>query len=546
MQNKNNILYSHLKLNKIKVCFIIVISIILGILEVYIPMFTQKIIDNGILVNDIGYVVKAAFLLIMFCLINSLMNGYLNILFAKTSIKIISDIKKDIYSNLLSYPVSFFDEHKTGYIMSRIEEVNSLNSLFSPAIVNYFKSVFSFVGALIVIIYIKWELLVLSSLLIPFYILITKKTSKQLMKSSRELNETAAEVSGDINENIRGVEELKRLNLEDKKKNDINQSVDQIAKLSLMRNAFTILGSESISFFLMLSRAIFIIVIGYYIINGELTIGSFFSLLTYTTNLFKPIQLHSSIIISLQPALVSLSRINLFFSKEVDWLKDGIQTINKISKIEFKNVTFTYPNSKIPVIKNLNFSIKEGEKLYIFGSNGTGKTTITKLITGLYSNYSGQILINGIDLRSICMDSYRKKIGVISQNAYLFSGNILDNIKLWDDSITIDDIEKITKQYNITNFLYDNKFRNRSIAELGKNLSGGQIQEIALTRAILRKPSLYIFDEPTSNLDADKKENFINVINKIKKEICITITHDRDLLKNIVGEENKTIELHSC
>jgi ABC-type bacteriocin/lantibiotic exporter with double-glycine peptidase domain len=143
------------------------------------------------------------------------------------------------------------------------------------------------------------------------------------------------------------------------------------------------------------------------------------------------------------------------------------------------------------------------------------------------------------------MDKYRRQIGVVSQRIHLFSGKILDNIKLWDDNITELEINHILKKYDLTGFLENEKYKNLSISESGKNLSGGQVQEIALIRAILRKPSLYIFDEPTSNLDRENRNKFIGVINKIENDLCIIITHDEELISKIEDREGQLVSLIS-
>jgi ABC-type bacteriocin/lantibiotic exporter with double-glycine peptidase domain len=137
----------------------------------------------------------------------------------------------------------------------------------------------------------------------------------------------------------------------------------------------------------------------------------------------------------------------------------------------------------------------------------------------------------------------RKKIGIVSQKIYLFSGSIMDNIKQWDDEITDEEVYNILEKYDLSGVLKDEKYKNHPISESGKNLSGGQMQEIALSRAVLRQPSLFIFDEPTANLDSLKKEKFIQLLNKLNNKLCIIITHDDFLMSQMDLEQDLLLDL---
>jgi ABC-type bacteriocin/lantibiotic exporter with double-glycine peptidase domain len=187
--------------------------------------------------------------------------------------------------------------------------------------------------------------------------------------------------------------------------------------------------------------------------------------------------------------------------------------------------------------------LSEENNLFIYGSNGSGKTTIVKLIMGFYTNYHGDILINGYNLRDVNINTLRKTIGIVSQKVYLFSGSIMDNIKQWDNEITDEDVCEKLEQYDLLNILKDEKYTNHSISESGKNLSGGQMQEIALSRAVLRQPSVFIFDEPTANLDSLKKEKFIHILNKLSDKLCIIITHDDFLMSKMNPLQDMLLDL---
>ncbi|OAB44805.1 ABC transporter ATP-binding protein [Paenibacillus glacialis] len=531
----------YLKNIKLEIIIIILLGLIVASIEIYMPLLIQQIVDKGVLKKDFNYVAIISLYLALLYVFNALVSASLNILFSKTSIKVVTNIKKDIFTRVLRFPVSFFDKNKTGYVISRIDEIDTLNSLFSPIFMNFLKSVFVFVGVFIIVLKIKWELLLIALLFMPLFYLITKKTSKEINSSSRELNEFTAEATGEFHESISALIEVKSFKLENKKESRIKEYISLLSNKILQRNIVSVIGNESIVVLVMLSKCIFIMLIGYYIIEGELTVGSYFSLLAYVSSLFIPIQMLSSINLSIQPAVAVLSRLNFFLDAVTEDEMKGTHSMNEIHEIKFENVTFIYPNSKKYVFQNINFSLNTKKNLYIYGPNGSGKTTIIKLLLGFYNSYDGKIMLNEHDIRDIDLSSLRREIGVVSQKIQLFSGSLIDNITLWDEEITKEELVHILDGYGLSNIITENKYDN--ISELGKNLSGGQIQEIALARVIFKNPSLFIFDEPTSNLDYQNKLKFIEILHKLENKMCIIITHDDFLISNLDRERNMILDI---
>ncbi|AKG33383.1 ABC transporter ATP-binding protein [Paenibacillus durus] len=515
MSKKKIIIINQIKKVRKQISIVFLLTIIAAFFELAVPFLTQKIIDSGILRKNFELVVVMSLSMVVLFIILSIINSIINVLFAKISVEVITNLKKDIINNLLRYPASFFDNNKTGYVISRVEEVDNLNSLFSPVIMSFLKSLLSFLGAFFVIMTIKWELLLLAALFLPILYFITRLTSKQIYNSSKELSETSAEAQGEIYEDIAGLAEMKNSNLESHKENEIKRYFNIIAKRLIKRNFFVVIGSESVSLFITVSRSIFIIMISYFIIKGELTVGSYFSLLSYLSSLFIPVQMFSSINLSIQPALAVLSRMDFFMENEIESERCGTIIIDEIDTIQFKNVSFSYPDNEREVLNDINLKLNNSKNLFIYGPNGSGKTTIVKLLLGFYTNYSGEILINGYNLKEISINDLRSEIGVVSQKIHLFSGTVMDNIKQWDENLTDEEVACILEEFELSDVLINEKYHH--INELGKNLSGGQMQEIALSRAVLRQPSLYIFDEPTSNLDVQNKEKFVQLLNKLKK-----------------------------
>lgn len=530
------VLNKYLLTIKYEFFLIFFLSILFSLIELYSPYLLKNIVDNGFQEKDFRYILSVSAKLVMLYVVSSALNATISAIFSRVSIKVITNIKQDIYVNMLRYPISFFDKNKTGYIISRIDEIDALNSLFSPMLMKFVISIFVFIGAFITMFFIKWQLLLFAMIMLPIVYFITKSTSKKIRRSSKELNETAAQTKGDIHESLSSIADIKNFNLEKKKEKDYSSYVQKLSRELLKRNIITVFGNESVSLFLALIKSIFIVIIGYYIVDGSLTVGAYFSLMAYISNLFSPIQMLSSINLSVQPALAVLSRLNFFNDTQKEIEFDGEIIIDKISSVRVENLSFSYPEEDTKVLENLNVSISNCENLYIFGPNGSGKTTFIKLLLGLYHNYEGNIFFNEKNMREINVSDLRRKIGIVSQKINLFSGNILDNICLWDAKISESEIRNKLQKYGLEHILDDSHYMNLEVNESGKNLSGGQLQEIALARAILKDSSVYIFDEPTSNFDHCNKLKFIEVLKRLEEKICIVITHDEYLITHVCND----------
>jgi len=529
MSNKNKILWNQITQIKNKICLLILVTVSIAFLELLIPFLMQKIIDEGILARNLNNVIKISLFIIFLYIFLSALNSYTSVVFSKLSVNFINDLKKEIITNIMKYPISFFDKNKTGYIISRIDELDALNSFFSPSMMSFIKSIISFIGAVFIIITIKWELLIVSLLLLPVLFVLTKFTSRRIYTTSKQLNEASANAQGEINEDILGLSEIKKLNLEKHKLIEIKKYLNIIADKLVKRNVFVVVGNETVALFSLISRILFIIIIAFYIIEGDLTMGEYFSLLSYLSCLFVPIQMYSSISLSIQPAIAVISRIDFFINNTTEFENNGSIQVNEIRKVQVNDLSFAYPESSHVILKNVKFALSSSQHLYLIGSNGSGKTTLTKLLLGFYSNYSGTIRINDFDLKEIDLVSLRRNVGIVSQKIHLFSGGIMDNIKQWNEQITDEEVILILREYELENILLLENSDN--IKEGGKNLSGGQLQQISLARVLIQKPSLFIFDEPTSNLDSHHKEKFVQTLDKLKDTACIIVTHDDYLIK---------------
>jgi ABC-type multidrug transport system fused ATPase/permease subunit len=336
-----------------------------------------------------------------------------------------------------------------------------------------------------------------------------------------------AKTKGKLQESIEGIQELKQLNNEEKTLEELKEQINKISAKTIKRGKFAAMGTESVSFLMNTSQVLITIIIGIFIVQGNLSIGDYMALTQYVLMLYAPVQLLATFSMTIQPGLAALERIGDILSEDTEKRTSGI-SVESIDHIEFRNVSFHY-ETRGTILNNVTFTMKKGENVSLEGVNGSGKSTIVKLLLGLYPDYSGVININGINLKDINIKSLRDKVGIVSQNVILFSGTLLDNIKMANPNISDEGLGQLLEIFN------DKMFQDMDpyammISEKGNNLSGGQRQKIAILRAMAKDPEILIFDEATSNLDNASKMLLKNAIcNIFDEKTCIIISHEEEI-----------------
>lgn len=512
---------------KKKIVSLILLMILASFFSLCPPYIISYLLDNGVVKFSTKTVICCGLCLI--CVyICSFSTGYLiNQSLTKTSNYFIANLKNDLFTQVLKLPMEFFDQKQTGYIMERIKEVDSLNVFFSPVFLKFLTSVFSFLGALVIIFSIRWELLIIILFFLPIIYVFTTYSGMRIKKASRILLESAAETTGKVQENIGGISAVKELNMEKQRATEISLQLKRVADNSVKRGKIMNVASEGIQGIINLGSVILVVCSGLFIIKGKMSLGDYWAVSQYALIVFAPMQLFASISIMVQPGIVAISRIGEILRLKTENEIGGNQRLSDIKSIVFSNVSFGYTEQL--TIRNFNLVIHNTEKVVLFGKNGSGKTTLAKLLMGFYKTYHGSIRINNIELKEISLSDLRSKIGIVAQNIVLFSGTLLDNIRYIAPNLTEEDVMKILEKAGVDVSEFTEGL-NTTINENGKNLSGGQRQKIAFARMIVKNPDVVIFDEATSNLDTASKylvEDSIRTL--FSDKICIIITHDQDV-----------------
>lgn len=371
----------------------------------------------------------------------------------------------------------------------------------------------------------------------PVIYYFTNYSSIKIKTASKALLETTAQTSGKVQENIGGISTVKELKMENQRSLEISCQLKNVANKSVKRGRMLNLASEGIVGITNMASVFLIVFSGLFIIRGKMSLGNYWAISQYALMVFAPMQLLASISIMVQPGIAAMSRISELLKLKTEDEISGNTKIGKIECITFDDVTFGYSDK--PVIQYFNMEANDNIKIALIGKNGSGKTTIAKLLLGFYKNYSGSIRINGIELKTISLSDLRSRVGIVAQNIVLFSGTLLDNIRYIAPDLKEDEIISALDNAGLDISEFADGLQTM-ISENGKNLSGGQKQKIALARMIVKNPDVMIFDEATSNLDIATS----NIVKKsirtlFSEKICIIITHD----PNIAALADTVIEL---
>ena len=470
---------------------------------------------------------------------------------------IVKRLREQMIAKMLEFEIDFFHKQRSGELISRtvndIERVRNVVANFIPSFLRELLTIFGLLGY---IIYLNPKMAIISLVFLPltFYPLsLLAKKMKQISTSSQEkISDLTAKLS-EIFNNIEMIQahRSQKYELEEFKKD--NQKTFELNLKSIKTNQLTAPLMETAG---ALAAALIIMTGGKEVINGEMSVGSFFSFLTALFMLYTPIKSVSQLYNQIQDAIAASNRIYEILDRKPNLKNGSLKYDKKIVEVEFKNVHLKYGDKE--ALKGINFKVQRGKKIALIGNSGGGKSSIINLILRFYDTNSGEVLFNGIDIKEFDLDSLRNKISIVTQRVYIINDTVAKNVAY---GLSVDEKKVIEalKKANAWDFVKDlDDGIHTKINEFGTNLSGGQRQRIAIARAIYKEPDIFIFDEATSALDNKSEKAIIDAIDNISKEkITFVIAHRLNTVENadeiillkdgkIVCKGNKSKLLKEC
>ena len=488
--------------------FLIIIRSLSGLV---LPYASKSLIDDIIPSKDMD---GLTLLLIIVCsalLFQSISSFSLTRILSVEAQHLISILRAKVQKKLLTLPVSFFDNNKSGALVSRVmTDVEGVRNLVGTGLVQLIGGTITAIISLVILIDINAQMTLFVLVPVIIFALIALKAFGYIRPIFRARGKINAEVTGRLTETLNGIRVIKGFNAEKQELKVFEKGVDDLFQNVKKSLTATALITSSSTFLLGLASAGIMGMGGYFIMNDSMTYGEFVSFTLFLGFMIAPIVQMSNIGSQLTEAFAGLDRTQelMGLSEENDPATRKV-VLNKIEgNISFKNISFSY-DDKTSVLHDVSFEAPTGSVTALVGSSGSGKSTIAGLATAFLNPNSGEVLIDGVDLSTVDLKSFRSQLGVVLQDDFLYEGTIRENILFPCPDSSEEELQQAVHG------AYVNEFTDRFekgidtlIGERGVKLSGGQRQRISIARALLAQPKIVILDEATSNLDT-QSEAFI-------------------------------------
>lgn len=484
-----------------------VIVLILGSLaELLLPWLTRVAIDRYISTRQFRGLLGLAAIYFAVLLVQMTFIFFQTFLTQKIGQKVMYDMRNQIFSHLQRLPLSFFDKNPVGRLVTRAtNDVETLNSMLSSGVVTIFGDLFVLFGIIIVMLIFNWQLALLSFTVLPLIFAASAWFRINVRESFRKVRLRIARINSYLQENIMGMSIVQIFNREKKNHRRFDQLNHDYLEAYLETIYYYSVLYPVVEIISALALAIILWYGGIRVISGALTIGVVVAFVQYSQRFFQPIRDLSEKYNLMQAAMASSERIfKLLDEAEQAPIPEHPAAMPPpCGEIEFREVTFSY-NPDEPVLKRVTFKIGCGQKVAIVGATGAGKTTLINLIDRLYEPSSGQILLNGIDTALYPLPELRRRVRMVLQDVFIFSGTVEYNIRLGDQSIPMERVIQAARDVHAHEFIekLPNGYQTE-LSERGSNLSVGQKQLLSFARALVFDPEVLIMDEATSSVDTE-------------------------------------------
>ncbi|WP_409369750.1 ABC transporter ATP-binding protein [Lysinibacillus sp. 38-6] len=481
-------------------------AIVVAILELAFPLAVQWFIDKLLPTGEWSMIVKVSILLLLVYALSTVLNFIVNYLGHKLGINIETDMRQELFNHVQRQSFRFFDNTKTGHIMSRItNDLFDIGEFAHHGPEDLFIAIMTFVGAFVIMFNVNPTLALIAAIMVPFLMWLVTVSNIKMNNAWKTLYVKIADVNGRVEDSVSGVRVVKSFTNEAFEMERFKEQNGFFRSAKLY--AYKIMAGAHSSIYMMTRLlTLVVLVVGSWLsFNDKLSYGGLVSFVLYTNVLIKPIDKISALLELYPKGMAGFKRFRELIEQEpeVQDRVDAQPVTHLCGDISFKAVDFNYDTSKA-VLQNISFDVRAGQTIAFVGPSGAGKTTICSLIPRFYDVHSGAITIDGIDIRQMTQSSLRAQIGIVQQDVFLFTGTIRENIAYGRLEANDKEIEEAARRAHLESFIAElPDGYETQIGERGLKLSGGQKQRIAIARMFLKNPPILILDEATSALDTE-------------------------------------------
>ena len=510
------------------------------ICEIILPLIMRKITNAGM--NDIStltvdFILKVGVLYLLLRIIDAAAYYYMAYIGHVMGTRIETDMRRDAYAHLHKLSNTYFNNTKVGQIMGRItNDLFDVTEFSHHCPEEFFIAGIKGIVSFIILMNINIPLTVIIFVIIPIMILICKKLNAKMRQTFRSQRVMIGELNARIEDSLLGQKVVKAFANEDIEQQKFEKDNKEFFSIKKLSYKFMGAFSTTTRMFDGIMYATVVVVGSLFMIKGKITPGDLVAYLLYVTTFIATVRRIIEFSEQFQRGLTGIERFLQIMDADIEIFDepDAKKLINPKGDIEFKDVSFEYPDDHNRIFTHLNLNIKNGEKIAFVGPSGGGKTTLCNLIPRFYDVTGGEILLDGKNIKKYTLKSLRENIGVVQQDVYLFSGTVYENISYGKPGATMEDVVEAAKKAGAHEFITELKDGyDTYVGERGVKLSGGQKQRISIARVFLKNPPIIILDEATSALDNESEFAVARSLNKLAEgRTTITIAHRLSTIRN--------------
>lgn len=543
-------LLEHLRPYKFRLCVAAICTALASAGTVVLPWIIKDLVDQVLSEKDAEKLTYIALSVVVIFLFRGFFFYGQSYLISYVGQRVVIDIRREVFKKIQRLSMAFYDKNKTGTIMSYVtNDVNALQTGLVDNIVEMITEGVILVASIVAMIYLDWKLFLFSLCTFPVVIMFIDFFGKKIRASGSRIQGATADLTSILQEVVSSARVIKSFVREayEIDRFEAQNMHNFRAQMKYVKLSATL--TPTIEFVAAIGVTMILWFGGNSVIDGDITAGALVAFLTYAVNISNPIKRLSKVIANIQRALAAADRVfDVLDLPELIQNKPNAQLLPHVKgNVSFDNVSFAY-NTDEPILDNVSFSATPGQVVALVGPSGAGKSTVASLLPRFYDVTGGSIVIDGLDIREVTMESLREQVGIVPQETMLFNGSVYDNILYGRLDATEEEVMAASKAANAHNFItelpngYDTQLGDR-----GVNISGGQRQRIAIARAILKNPQILILDEATSALDTESERVVQEALDRLMVgRTSFVIAHRLSTIKNadkiLVMEKGKIVE----